>query len=85
MPDSDARSTSSDDLLENRAAMLGLALNALERGGEAIETIKQQCTRCGSRKACELDLRRDPNDPVWESYCPNTAALIALAQSSGAS
>jgi hypothetical protein len=25
-----------------------------------------------------LDLRRDPNHPIWETYCPNAATLIAL-------
>jgi len=82
----DARAASRDDLLGYRAAMLGLDLSALEsRGGDALETIKRRCTKCEFGEACELDLRRDPNNPVWESYCPNTATLIALVETAGAS
>lgn len=76
-----SRSTSGDDLLSCRMAMLGIDLGAIESsGGEVLETIKQRCASCGVREACELDLRRDPNDPVWETYCPNTATLIALTE-----
>ena len=27
-----------------------------------------------------VDLKRDPNNPVWETYCPNAGAFIALAE-----
>ncbi len=66
---SNSRSTAGDDLLSSRMAMLGLDLSAIESsGGEVFETIKQRCTSCDWREACELDLRRDPNDPLWETY-----------------
>jgi hypothetical protein len=84
MQDNNADAIMRDDLLEMRAGLLGLALDALEKGGVAVDTIRQQCKRCTFGKACELDLRRDPNDPVWETYCPNTATLIALARGSAA-
>ena len=75
----DAHSTSGDNLLGCRVAMLGLDLSEIEsRGGEMFETINRRCTSCDFREACELDLRRDPNNPVWETYCPNAATLIAL-------
>ena len=69
---------SREELLDCRAEMLGLDLNALENRIEILREIKQRCSRCASAKTCELDLRRDPNDPVWETYCPNTATLMAL-------
>ncbi len=70
-----------DRLLDCRLATLGLDLGAIERrGGDLIKAIKGRCLSCRAREACELDLRRDPNDPVWETYCPNTATLIALTQ-----
>lgn len=75
------RSTSTHDLLDCRMAMLGLDLSAVEsRDGATFEEITRRCANCNSRKSCELDLNRDPNDPVWEIYCPNTATLIALPE-----
>lgn len=71
---------SRDELLDCRTEMLGLDLNALENRVEILKEIKQRCSRCASAQTCELDLRRDPNDPVWETYCPNTATLLALTK-----
>ena len=76
----DAHSTLRDDLFDCRLAMLGLDDTIASLDGEMLETIKRRCTSCAVRQACELDLRRDPNDPVWETYCPNTSALIALTK-----
>ena len=78
---SNYRSTSSHDLLDCRMAMLGLDLSAVEsRDGTMFEAIKRRCASCNVRESCELDLKRDPNDPVWETYCPNTATLMALPE-----
>jgi len=74
-------SAAGDDLLGSRMAMLGLDLNAIEScGGQVFEAIKVRCARCGCREACALDIRRDPNDTAWETYCPNTATLMALPE-----
>ena len=69
-----------DDLLICRMAMLGLDLYEIEYFDDngTLDKIKRRCTVCASREACVVDLRRDPNNPVWESYCPNAEALIAL-------
>jgi len=76
-----ARSTSPSNLLGRRVAAMGLDLGAIEScGREFSETIKRRCIRCGFRRACEEDLGRDPNNPVWESYCPNSAKLFALTR-----
>ncbi len=78
---SNYRSTSSDDLLDCRMAMVGLDLSAVGGyDGAMFEAIRQHCASCYFREACELDLRRDPNDPVSETYGPNTATLIALPE-----
>jgi hypothetical protein len=70
-----------DELLECRMAMLGLDLGATDVGDAAtLDEIRQRCVTCGYREACVVDLRRDPNSPVWETYCPNSSAFIALAQ-----
>jgi hypothetical protein len=69
------------ELLECRMAMLGLDLSAIDVGDSAtLNEIRQRCATCGYRQACAVDLRRDPNSPVWEIYCPNSSAFIALAQ-----
>ena len=79
MPIRNHRSTSSHDLLDCRMAMLGLDLSAAEsRDAEMFQAITRRCASCNVRECCELDLKRDPNDPVWQTYCPNTATLMAL-------
>ena len=72
-----------DGLLDCRMALLGLHFDAVENGDSAtFDEIKRRCTSCSFRKACTVDLKRDPNNPVWESYCPNSGALIELAEAS---
>jgi hypothetical protein len=71
----------SDVLLDCRMAMLGLDFDAIKcSDGDALSQIIRECMSCGFREACTVDLKRDPNSPVWETYCPNAAALIALAR-----
>ena len=70
-----------DELLTCRMATLGLDLGAVEScGGEVFETLKRRCLSCDCREACAIDVWRDPNDPFWKSYCPNTATLVALPE-----
>jgi len=67
-----------DELLDCRLAMLGLNLDATN--DDTLNEIVRRCTSCGYREACAVDLKRDPNNPVWENYCPNAGAFIALAE-----
>ena len=70
-----------DELLDCRMAMLGVQLNPTERAGHnALKEMMRRCMSCGDREACAVDLERDPNNPVWETYCPNAGMLIELAQ-----
>ena len=68
-----------DELLGCRMAMLGLDLFAVDN---QLQEIMRNCVDCGHREACVGDLKRDPNDPVWETYCPNAKALLGLADQS---
>lgn len=71
----------SDNLLDCRIAILGLDFEAIKQSDtEAVVKIIRECARCGSRADCVVDLKRDPNNPVWETYCPNAETLIALAK-----
>ena len=67
-----------DELLDCRMAMLGLNLDAIN--GDTFSEVMRRCKSCSHREACAVDLKRDPNNPVWETYCPNTGAFIALAE-----
>jgi hypothetical protein len=68
-----------DELLRARMKVLGLDVEAIGRDyPEVFDKIKRNCPSCSDRKACALDLRRDPNDVMWEAYCPNSEALYAL-------
>lgn len=89
MPDRNPRSSGAgaqpeapDELLGCRVEMLGLDLSAIKNADNALQEIMRNCPICGQREACVADLKRDPNDPVWETYCPNAKALLGLAESS---
>ena len=70
-----------EELLDCRVAMLGLQLTPTEIADSgALKEMMRRCMSCGYREACAVDLERDPNNPVWETYCPNAGALIELAQ-----
>lgn len=70
-----------EELLDCRMAMLGVRLNPSESiDGDALREMMRRCMACGYREACAVDLERDPNNPVWETYCPNAGGLLELAQ-----
>jgi hypothetical protein len=69
------------DVLECRMAILDLDLCAIQSGdAKTFEEVKRRCISCSFREACALDLKRDPNNPVWEAYCPNAAVLFGFAE-----
>ena len=62
-------------------AMLGLDPHEIEsHDSGAIATIRQCCKSCEDREACAVDLKRDPNSPVWVAYCPNAKAFNFLVE-----
>jgi hypothetical protein len=67
------------DLLDCRTTILGVELYAIENDN-TFEELKRRCFNCSFQEACAVDLRRDANSLVWESYCPNAAALWELAE-----
>jgi len=70
-----------EELLDCRIVMLGLQLTPAEIADSgALKEMMRRCLSCGYREACAVDLERDPNNPVWETYCPNAGTLIELAQ-----
>jgi hypothetical protein len=67
------------DLLQCRFAIVGLDINAIERNySDVFGNLRRRCISCTVRAPCAVDLKRDPNNLVWEAYCPNSAALNAL-------
>jgi hypothetical protein len=68
------------DLMYCRMGMLGLDYYAIECDDpKTFEDLKARCAACDYRDACAVDLERDPNNPVWETYCPNFGTFNALS------
>jgi uncharacterized protein YjiS (DUF1127 family) len=70
----------SADLLSQRLA--GVKLDIAEiarREPQVVRDLERVCTLCASKRRCQHDLAKDPADPVWREYCPNTMTLNALA------
>ena len=68
------------DLLRCRMAKLGLDLYAMERHySETIDKVRRRCMSCEVWETCAVDLQRDPDNQVWEAYCPNSGVLNALS------
>ena len=44
-----------------------------------MQDLERLCSTCESQQRCRKDMLRDPNDPVWRSYCPNDDTLRALS------
>jgi hypothetical protein len=75
-----AKSNGYDRLLACRMEMLGLDSEAARQSDlAAFDRITELCSSCSFREPCAVDLKRDPNNPVWETYCPSAGMLIDLA------
>jgi uncharacterized protein YjiS (DUF1127 family) len=45
---------------------------------EVMRDLQRVCSQCGSQRKCRHDLVRNPVDPHWRDYCPNTTTLTAF-------
>jgi len=69
----------SADLLRRRMDALGInpeQVGQLEP--EVLRDLQRVCGHCADEKRCEHDLRRDPGDHSYRTYCPNVETLDAL-------
>jgi len=72
-------SSQSADLLLERMAALDLDQTEVAKiEPHVFRDLQRVCTMCESQGRCQRDLSRNPNDPVWKSYCPNAATLTEL-------
>jgi hypothetical protein len=70
----------SADLLLRRMRGVDLKRNEIARvEPQVLRDLERVCTLCASKRKCRHDLAKDPGDPVWREYCPNTMTLNALA------
>jgi hypothetical protein len=53
---------------------------AMLRNVEVVRDLERTCSLCGEKRRCERDLARSRDDPVWQTYCPNTQTLQALEE-----
>ncbi len=70
--------------LEMRLEALHMDTAALRRDEPLVmRDLERVCSVCGSKRRCERDLARFPDDGVWRQYCPNATTLDALESGSG--
>lgn len=70
------------DQLPRRMQAIGLEFEAVGREEPiVVRDMQRLCAQCSRKGRCEHDLRANPADPSWESYCPNSTTLRALQRS----
>ncbi len=72
------RPDAADQLKERLAALHMDRAALLHADPRVMRDLERVCTICGSKRRCERDLARHPDDPVWRTYCPNAHTLGAL-------
>jgi len=62
-----------------RLASLGLDEAELARTEPAVlHDLQRVCSLCVDKKECLHELKKDPNDTTWQTYCPNMPTFDAL-------
>jgi hypothetical protein len=73
------RGSGSADLLLKRMAALDLDKNeVLKLEPHVFRDLQRVCTMCERQGRCKHDIARDPSDPAWKNYCPNSETLMDL-------
>lgn len=62
-----------------RLASLGLDEQEIARTEPGVlHDLQRVCSFCVDKKECLHELKQDPNDTTWQTYCPNMPTLEAL-------
>jgi hypothetical protein len=65
--------------LYERMRALGLSKADVDAAAHGImRDLQRTCACCNEKGVCQRDLAERPDDPVWNSYCPNSVTLQAL-------
>jgi len=73
------------DQLKQRLEALDMDRTALPHTDLlVVRDLERVCALCGEKRRCERDLARHPDDPIWQTYCPNAHTLHALGDTSTA-
>ena len=65
--------------LPTRMTTLHLDADALAKSKPGVmRDMQRLCATCASKKRCQRDLTRDPENRVWRQYCPNAGTLVEL-------
>jgi hypothetical protein len=77
-----AQGTDAAAPLKRRLEALHLDPAALRRDEPLVmRDLERVCSVCGSKRRCERDLARFPDEAAWRAYCPNAITLDALVAS----
>jgi len=69
-------------LLELRAHQCGIDLGNLGRAHPGVaRDLARCCALCRRKSRCARDLRADPKNGVWRTFCPNRETFDALLAS----
>jgi hypothetical protein len=66
-------------LLYERMRLLGLTQDDAERATHGLmRDLEKTCALCNEKEVCRRDILSRPDDPSWQTYCPNATELEDL-------
>jgi hypothetical protein len=67
------------NLLYERMRALGISKADVDEAAQGVmRDLERTCACCNKEGMCAKDLTERPDDPIWQSYCPNAFTLDAL-------